>query len=101
MRNVVATATLVLKPMEATMTFPDDPNLNRTNRQVAGGTTYTGWIVGLLILIAIIVIFSWANTGRNNGTASNNTPAVSKSTPTPPATTGSGTTSPKPAGAAH
>lgn len=83
------------------MTFPDDPNLNRTNRRATGGTPYTGWIVGLLILIAIIVIFSWANTGRNAGTASNNAPAVSKSTSTPPATTGSGATSPKPSGAAH
>lgn len=82
------------------MTFPDDPNLNRTNRRATGGTPYTGWIVGLLILIAIIVIFSWANTGRNSGTASNNNNAApTASRPaTPPTTTGSGTTSPAPSG---
>ncbi|HEU4661761.1 MAG TPA: hypothetical protein VFS63_13980 [Pseudolabrys sp.] len=82
------------------MTFPDDPNLNRTSKRTTGGTPYTGWIVGLLILIAVIVIFAWANTGRNAGTASNNNnpPATASQPATPPATTGSGTTSPAPSG---
>jgi len=68
------------------MTYENDPN--RRNRMRADDTSYTGWIIGGVIAIAVIIgLFTMF--GRNHtNTASNdaNPPAV-----TAPATTGSGT----------
>ncbi|MGC1465794.1 MAG: hypothetical protein WA792_08690 [Pseudolabrys sp.] len=94
------------------MTYPNDPNLNRdpgldrTNRGMARGSGYTGWIIGVIVLVAIVIaIVATTDRGPNSNTASNviapasKAPAMTSPAPTaaPPATTGSGTTSPQPA----
>ena len=80
--------------------YQNDPNINRRNQ--AGyrdnQTSYTGWIVGGLVALAL-VIGGMLMFGRDNGTTSTanntNTPAT---TTTAPTTTGSGAaTTPAPA----
>jgi hypothetical protein len=68
------------------MTYENDPNRRRTRDD----TSYTGWIIGGVIAVAVILgIFMLTNRTDNTNTASN-TPA------TAPSTTGSGATTPAP-----
>jgi hypothetical protein len=69
------------------MSYQDDPNINRRNRMDRDETSYTGWIIGGILALALIVgIF--AMFGRDNAnTASNNTP--NRPTTSVPSTTGS------------
>jgi hypothetical protein len=72
------------------MSYQDDPNINRrTTARRADETSYTGWIVGGLVALALVVGL-FAMFGRDNtNTASNtNRPAA-----TAPTTTGSGASS--------
>ena len=70
------------------MSYQDDPNINRRNRIDREDTSYTGWIIGGIVALALVVgIFVMF--GRDNtSTASNNTP--NRPTATAPITTGSG-----------
>jgi hypothetical protein len=69
------------------MTYQNDPNRRAGMREE---TSYTSWVVGGLVAIAVILgIFAMMNRGENTNTASD-TPASSSR----PATTGSGTVSP-------
>ena len=92
------------------MTYQEDPNDPRRNldggmnREMNRDTSYTGWIVGGLVALAVIVgiFFLVGRDGDNASTASNtpDRPAASApaTTPSPsPGTTGSGSTSPPPA----
>jgi hypothetical protein len=108
-RNTITPETLSEKHNEeATMTYPNDPNLNRdpnldrTNR-MGGEGGYTGWIIGVIVLVAIIIaIVATTNRGNNANTASNaNAPASTNSPmsgprPSAPSTTGFGTNAPAP-----
>ena len=92
------------------MTYQNDPNLNRpVNRPVVReDTSYTPWIVGAIVALAVIIgIFAMTNRSDKTSTAANNpsppasTTTAPKST-TPPATTGSAAPStPAPAPAAR
>jgi hypothetical protein len=70
------------------MSYQDDPNINRRNRMDRDDTSYTGWIIGGILALALVVgIF--AMFGRDNtNTASNNTP--NRPTTSAPSTTGAG-----------
>jgi hypothetical protein len=74
------------------MTYQDDANLNRrNNRMNRDDTSYTGWIIGGVIALAV-VIGIFALMGRDNtNTASNN---ANRPAATAPATTGSGPATP-------
>jgi hypothetical protein len=81
------------------MTYQNDPNINRRNgRMDRDNTSYTSWIVGGLVALALVVglftMFGRDNTKSN--TASNNTPATSTTRPAAPSTTGSGAITPAP-----
>ena len=66
------------------MTYQNDPN--RPNRMRDEGS-WTGWIVGGVLAVAVILgIFAMTNRTDNTNAASNNPPATTGS-----ATTGSGT----------
>ena len=71
------------------MTYQDDPNLNRDRRRMdSDGTSYTGWIVGGVLALAVILgIFAMSGRTDNTNTATN----ADRGTATAPATTGSGT----------
>jgi hypothetical protein len=72
------------------MSYQNDPNINRRNNRIdRDDTSYTGWIVGGLVALALVVGL-FAMFGRDNtNTASNTTrPAA-----TAPTTTGSGAAS--------
>jgi hypothetical protein len=78
--------------MEAIMTY--DPNDPATRRPPMGdeATSYTGWIIGgVVALVVILGIFMMTGRTDNMGTASNPSPATaSRPATTPPATTGFG-----------
>jgi cytoskeletal protein RodZ len=65
---------------------------NDNRNRVGDETSYTGWIIGGIVALAVIVaIFAFShNTGDTN--SANNTPSTSSGTT--PSTTGSGTNSP-------
>src|SRR5215203_2255599 len=71
------------------MTYQNDPNINRrTTRRDINDTSYTGWIIGGLVAVAVVIgLFTiFGRDKTNDGTASNtNRPAA-----TAPTTTGSG-----------
>ena len=75
------------------MTYQDDPNINRRDRRgTAGDTSYTGWIIGGVVAVAVILgIFMMM--GRDNTT---NTAADTPNRPaaTAPATTGTAVPAP-------
>ena len=69
------------------MTYENDPNRRRGMRD---DKSYTGWIIGGVIAVAVILgIFMLTNRTDNTNTASN--PSA-----TAPSTTGSGVTTPAP-----
>ena len=74
------------------MTYQDDPNgdLRRSKPLTGENTHYTGWIIGgIVVLVVILGIFMM--TGRTDKTNNaSNPPAIT----TAPATTGSGSTAP-------
>jgi hypothetical protein len=74
------------------MTYQDDPNLNRSNRRgMADETSYTGWIIGGVLAIAVILgIFIMM--GRDNTTNTAATP--NRPAATAPATTGTAVPAP-------
>jgi hypothetical protein len=73
------------------MTYSNDPNRRNGMRNE---TSYTGWIIGGVVALAVIIaIFAMTNRSGTNSTASN-TPAA---TPTVPATTGAATPNNPPA----
>src|SRR3954454_2446051 len=85
---------------EATVTnYQNDPNINRLNQEGYrdNQTSYTGWIIGGLVALAL-VIGEMLMFARDNGTTStaNNTNRPATAT-TAPTTTGSGATTPAPA----
>jgi hypothetical protein len=79
---------------------PDDPNNRVVDRDE---TSYTGWILGGFVALALILggFFMFGRDDGTTSTASNpNRPVATQpaSPPAnPPSTTGSGTTSPAPA----
>jgi hypothetical protein len=78
------------------MSYQNDPNINRRSG-VRDNASYTGWIVGGLVTLALLIgLFTMF--GRDNNktnTASNNAPVTSTTNrPAAPSTTGSGTIAP-------
>jgi hypothetical protein len=77
------------------MTYENDPNINNRNRRVDNNTSYTGWIVGGLVALAVVVGIFMMTNRNNTNTATNDTtvPRATTTAPTPavvpPATTGS------------
>ena len=76
------------------MTYQNDPNIN-PNRRVRDESSYTGWIVGGAVALAVIVgIFMMYNRNGVNtaSTVNPNSPAATTTAPaTTPSTTGSAT----------
>jgi hypothetical protein len=71
------------------MTYQNDPNINRRNHR--DDTSYTGWIIGGIVALAL-VIGLFAMFGRNNTNTASNT-APNSPAATAPTTTGSGAAS--------
>ena len=74
------------------MTYQNNPNLNRPSYPITKERSYTGWIVGAIVALAVILgIFAMTNRTDPTNTATNNPnrPAV-----TTPATTGSAVPAP-------
>jgi hypothetical protein len=90
--------------LEAYVTnYQNDPNINRRNQAgYRNNTSYTGWIIGGIIALALIiggfVMFSRQD-GTTSSASNTNSPAVTTTVPgrAAPATTGSATPSPAPA----
>jgi hypothetical protein len=80
------------------MTYdPNDPHRVYPPATVRDGS-YTGWAIGILLVLLLIgSVFMFARSDRTN-TASNTSPSRPSATMpvNPPNTTGSGTTSPAP-----
>jgi hypothetical protein len=73
------------------MTYQDDPNLNRGNRRAAADdTNYSGWIIGGIVGLAL-VIGLFAMFGRDKTNVASDTP--NRPAATAPSTTGSGSAS--------
>jgi hypothetical protein len=87
---------------EKIMTYQDDPNGNLRRRSRVGddGSSYTGWIIGGIVALAVIIgIFVTMSRNNNPNTAANSPtqPQVNTAAPasTPaPSTTGSGAAAP-------
>jgi hypothetical protein len=77
------------------MTYQDDPNGNlRRNEMGTEEPSYTGWMVGGAVALAIILgVFMMSNRTDNSGMAPNDSPQASRPA-TPPATSGSGSSQP-------
>jgi hypothetical protein len=78
------------------MSYQNDPNINRRNGLDRGRTSYTGWIMGGLVALALVIgLFTMF--GRDNTNTASNTSNGSTVTTVPgpaaPTTTGSGTAS--------
>ena len=75
------------------MTYQNDPNLNRGDRRsTADDTSYTGWIIGGVLAIAVIIgVFMMMGRDNKTTTAADvpNRPAA-----TAPATTGTAVPAP-------
>ena len=83
------------------MTYEDDPNRRIDRRMGQEETGYAGWIAGGIVVLAVIVsVFAMTRGTDNSTTASNPTTSTERSTPAAPgpSTTGSGSTTPAPAG---
>jgi hypothetical protein len=81
------------------VTYQNDPNMKRRNN-VSDETSYTSWIIGGAVMLAVILgIFMLVGGDSNTNTASNANAPATTSRPAP-ATTGSGATTPAPAPAA-
>ena len=82
------------------MTYHEDPNINRrSSHPMTEDRSYTGWIVGGIVAVAVVLgIFAMTSGTDNTNTASNtNRPAATTPATTPatsPATTGSGSALP-------
>ena len=64
-------------------------NENRNRNGMRDETSYTGWIIGGLLMLALVVgVFAFSHRSGDTNTA-NNTPGTS--TASTPSTTGSGT----------
>ena len=70
------------------MTYRDDPNNpNRNSYPITRETNFTGWIVGAVVALAVVIsIFALSNRTDQTNTATN--------PPETPATTGSATSPP-------
>jgi hypothetical protein len=77
------------------MTYQDDPNGNlRRSEAPDEKPSYTGWLVGGAVALAVILgIFIMSNRTDNSGMATDDSPASSRPA-TPPTTTGSGSSQP-------
>ena len=87
------------------MSYQDDPNLNRDpdRRMDRAGTSYTGWIVGGVLALAVIIgIFAMSGRTDTTNTAANadrgTATAPANTTRPAPATTGSAVQPNNPAG---
>jgi hypothetical protein len=81
------------------MTYQNDPHNRRPARD---NTSYTGWIVGGLVALALVIgLFTmFGRDTTNTNTAANNTPATTtanRPAPAAPDTTSSGVNSTVPA----
>ena len=88
---------------------PNDPNnltdrnvAARNRRAVAGAASYTGWVIGGVVALVVILGFVFLLPTNNSNIAGNDNYRNSVSSPARPAaplssTTGSGATSPQPA----
>lgn len=75
------------------MTYQNDPNINRPRDPLNKDRSYTGWIVGGVVALAVILgIFAMSSRTDNTNTASN----ADRPAATAPSTTGSGTATPVP-----
>lgn len=89
------------------MTYQNDPNINRQNQASSrDNTSYTGWIIGGLVALALVIgLFTMfgRNTATTNTATNTNRPATTTTTNAPavpgpvtaapataPSTTGSG-----------
>ena len=72
------------------MTYQDDPNGNlRRSETPNKGPSYTGWLVGGAVALAVILgILIMNSRTDNSGMATNNSPTISRPA-TEPTTTGS------------
>jgi hypothetical protein len=75
------------------MSYQGDPNFNRrSSHPMTEDRSYTGWIVGGIVAIAVILgIFATTNRTDKADTAANN---ANRPAATAPATTGSGVPAP-------
>jgi hypothetical protein len=65
-----------------------DPN---RNRPVETGSDYTGWIIGAIVVIAIVIgVFVWAPWGNGGGNQTASTSPATTSAPAGRETTGVG-----------
>jgi hypothetical protein len=73
------------------MSYQNDPNINRRNNRIdRDETSYTGWIVGGLVALALIIgLFTMFGRDKTNDTTASNT-SPNRPAATAPATTGSG-----------
>ena len=79
------------------MTYKNDPNANRPSHPMTkDDSTYTGWLVGAAVAIAVIIgIFFMTGRPTGDSTATNSSPATStRPLPNMPTTTGSGVVQP-------
>jgi hypothetical protein len=84
------------------LTYHNDPNSNNPNRRaLRADTSYTGWIIGGVVALAVMagIFMMYNRNGVNTATTVNpNAPAVTTTAPAIPSTTGSATpVSPTPA----
>ena len=73
------------------MTYQDDPKLDRTNRRMDGDTTgYTGWIIGGIVAVAVIlgIFLMFGREVNNNTAASNQGRPAATTVPSPASGTG-------------
>lgn len=80
----------------------NDPNYRASNRRApANDSSYTGWIIGGAVALAVILGFVFLLPATNSNMTSNNNNGTTVSSPARPAaplssTTGSGAMSPEP-----
>jgi hypothetical protein len=73
------------------MSYQDDPNINRRRNGMRDETSYTGWIIGGVIALAVVLgIFAMTNRSNDN-TALNSPATVNRPAPS---TTGSAVPAP-------
>lgn len=79
----------------------NDPNYTARNRAAANDSSYTGWIIGGVVVLAVILGIVFLLPSNNSNMATNDNNRNTLSSPARPAaplssTTGSGATSPEP-----
>jgi len=62
------------------MTYQNDPNRRRINTEMDDRPSYLGWIIGAVLMLALIIGAVAYRSGDRTNTASTNTPAASNST---------------------